>query len=139
MKLWQLFIEISSLFSVILLYYYIFRDRFLQLTQTAEDNCLYVVVGTKIDLVKSTSREVNTQDGLRLAQEVNAKLNLKEIPYYETSSITGQNVNRVFEYILNNLLPLDGTAKHKRSASGVVELEKGKKQAAQAEAKSGCC
>ena len=119
-------------------YLYLNRNRFLQLTQTAEENCLYVVVGTKLDLLKEVKREVTLQEGLLLTQEVNARLKLKDIPYFETSSISGHNVSRVFEYILNYILPLDGSVPSKKSPPGVVELD-GSKKGKGEEKKSGCC
>ena len=105
------------------------RARFLPLLQSAEEDCLLVVVGTKLDLLNAVkSRPIPRQDAILLATEINSG-NLGSVPYFETSSITGQNVNKVFEYILNHCLPLDDTGendvrKPAMKSSSVIDLEK---------------
>ena len=101
-----------------------------------------VVVGTKVDLLTKTQRRVSQQDGLLLAKKINSS-RPQELPYFETSSLTGHNVNRVFEYIFDTLLPLkEGEQRYYRKTnSGVVHLEESPKQKeAEGESeKSKCC
>ena len=81
---------------------------FVPLLQAALDNCVVVVVGTKLDLVATGNRAVERADAVALAQELNAASTGKHEPYFETSSLTGDNVQAVFEYIFNNCLPQAG-------------------------------
>ncbi len=118
----------------------------MSLLEAAEENCLCVVVGTKLDLVTQETRKVSQKDGLMFAKEINKK-DLSEIPYFETSSMTGQNVNKMFEYIFDYLLPLkEGEQRYyRRTTPGVVNLQgyaKGKEDQGQGqnvEGKSKCC
>ena len=98
------------------------RARFLPLLDAAEEDCLLVVVGTKTDLLSESNRAVDMQEALVFSKEIN-KRKLNEIPYFETSSKTGHNVNRVFEYILANRLPEDGSGLKQRRTS-TVDLDK---------------
>ena len=86
-------------------------------------------MGTKVDLLTQTERKVSQQDGLLLAKQINSS-RPQELPYFETSSLTGQNVNRVFEYIFDTLLPLrEGEQRYYRiNTPGVVHLEASPKQ-----------
>ncbi|KAI0232036.1 Ras-related protein Rab-7b [Lamellibrachia satsuma] len=79
------------------------RARFKTLLQDANKDCLVVVVGTKLDLLSSQAREVSQDDALVLARELNTG-SLKQLPYFETSSLTGQNIVKVFEYIFTEKL-----------------------------------
>ena len=105
-------------------------ERHLQLLEAAEPNCLIVVVGTKIDLVTNDSREVPSSAGERLALEQNEKKgrlrsSFKKKPFFETSSKSGENVEEVFDYILNTCLPLDDekTAKKSVRRTSALNLE----------------
>ena len=96
----------------------------------SEPNCLVVVVGTKTDLVTNDSREIPSSAGERLALEQNEKKgrpreNFKEKPFFETSAKTGQNVEEVFDFILNTCLPLDDeeTAKMSVRKTSALTLE----------------
>ena len=104
-----------------------YRSRFIPLLTSANDHALVVVVGTKLDMLTSENhmRQVSQSQGHDLCREVNAGRSLAQVPYFETSSMTGSNVERVFDYILHECLPLDGDAavKIKRRTS-TVDLEK---------------
>ena len=95
------------------------QEIFIPLLQDSVDNCLTVVVGTKVDLLESEQREVRFSEGVELAvQQHNFHLQralkhnpntfLKDIDgsklYYETSSKTGKGVDGVFEDIQCMLL-----------------------------------
>lgn len=95
------------------------REIFIPLLQDSVDNCLTVVVGTKKDLLESQEREVRTSEGVELAVQQhqfqlqralkhNPNTFLKDLDgsklYYETSSKTGDGVNRLFEDIQCTLL-----------------------------------
>jgi Ras family len=79
-----------------------FRALFVPLLQCALDSCLNIVVGTKLDLVASKGRAVEAADGLKLARELNPGTDCQS--YFETSSLTGDNVNEVFEFIFKTCL-----------------------------------
>ncbi|XP_064597019.1 ras-related protein Rab-20-like [Liolophura sinensis] len=83
--------------------------RFTPLLEAADEKCVRVVVGTKLDLVKPGSREITLEEGEHFASEINEHIpkdRLKHIPYFETSSVTGESVEKMFEFILDYCLPL---------------------------------
>lgn len=102
----------------------------MQLLDASEPNCLIVVVGTKTDLVTSNSREIQSSAGERLALEQNEKKgrprsSFKDKPFFETSAKTGENVEEVFDFILNTCLPLDDeeTAKNSLRRTSGLDLQ----------------
>ena len=79
------------------------------LLEYANDDCIKVLVGMKLDLVSQTNREVTPDRGILFARDINPQT-LSDLPYFETSSVSGHNVNRVFEYILEHCLgPISST------------------------------
>ncbi|PFX25970.1 Ras-related protein Rab-20 [Stylophora pistillata] len=95
------------------------RERYLQLLDASEPNCLVVVVGTKKDLVTGSFREIASCAGESLALELNEKKgrasgSFNEKPFFETSAKSGENVQKVFDFILNTCLPLDNEDTAKR-------------------------
>ncbi|ELU15702.1 hypothetical protein CAPTEDRAFT_56170, partial [Capitella teleta] len=102
------------------------RARFKGLLEAAEDDCLVVVVGTKLDMVTEENRAVPPQDAKALARELNTQ-QLTELPYFETSSLSGHNVDRLFEYIFQHCLPVNESGQaiaepKNRKRSGTVDL-----------------
>ncbi len=128
------------------------------------DNCLTVVVGTKVDLVDEDpdSRQVRSSQGVELAvrqHEFQVQRALKHTPdtflkdiegsklYYETSAKTGKGVERLFEDIqclVLDQLDKSGAAAAKKkagsksSAGKVVDLEGGR-DLTDGDRKTGCC
>ena len=111
---------------------------FLPLLEQQAPSCMTVVVGTKLDLVKSKGREIGASDGRSLAQnqhqkqmskalESNPNSFLKKLDpqelYFETSSKTGDGVSALFSYIERILLGQlqqthpSGSSKRDRSVS----------------------
>ena len=66
--------------------------------ELADKNCIIVLVGNKLDLVDSFSnkREVTKEEG-----EVFAYLN--KLSFYETSAFNKENVNEIFEDLVENI------------------------------------
>ncbi|XP_064652100.1 ras-related protein Rab-20-like [Lineus longissimus] len=96
--------------------------RFLPLLEGVEEKetCLKVVVGTKSDVVTPATREVTSEEAINFTRSINnISLLSKNVPYFETSSKTGENVSLLFEYMLERLLPLDGTEVRKDRMNGV--------------------
>ena len=126
-------VYVSFFFSRFILH---FRARFLPLLESAREDCLKVVVGTKSDLVES--REITPEEAKQFSREINQNVNLSKLksdPYFETSSKTGNNVTRVFEYIFDYCLPLsDEEKKHSHSRRDTVQLYD-----TSTENKRGCC
>ena len=94
------------------------RARFTPMLGAANDDCLRVVVATKLDLVSPEQREITVEEGRRLARELNEHIDLSKAPfepYFETSSKNGKGVNEVFEYIFQYCLPLSDEQKKKQS------------------------
>ena len=85
--------------------------------------------------MEKKTRYVTQEDTFSLASELNSQ-QLDSIPYFETSSISGQNVDRVFDFILNHCLPLDNAQGSSKRSSSVVDLSNSKNTPS---AKSGCC
>jgi len=82
------------------------RAIFVPLLDSALDNCVKVVIGTKSDLLTTRGRAVSFEDGQNLAKEINQPLlNIASV-YFETSSLTGLNIEEVFESLFDLSLPL---------------------------------
>jgi len=123
----------------------VLKERHLQLLEATEPNCLIVVVGTKTDLVTRDSREVPSSVGEKLAIEQNERKGrprggFNVYPFFETSAKTGNNVDKVFEFILNTCLPLDDeeTARNSLSKMSGLNLEQKSHKSHSHESKS-CC
>lgn len=117
----------------------VLKERHIPLLESAEKNCFCVIVGTKLDLVNDSTREISSDIGRSLAQHQNKDkdLNLKSVPYFETSSKTGKNVNDVFSLILNTCLPLSEPSKAETTKDGVVDLARSRETSTHAKKK--CC
>lgn len=107
-------------------FHFCFSLRFLALLP--EENCVKVVVGAKLDLVTDdTQRKVTRQEGRQLAAEINEEFLAKgdgetQIPFFETSSKTGEGVVEAFEYIFKHCLsPISDEYKLKAKA-GTLRL-----------------
>ena len=123
----------------------VLKERHLQLLEAAEPNCLIVVVGTKTDLVTRDSREVPSSVGEKLAIEQNERKGrprsgFSVYPFFETSAKTGNNVDKVFELILNTCLPLDDeeTARNSLRKMSGLNLEQKSHKSRSHESKT-CC
>ena len=107
---------------------------FIPLLEEQAGACMIVVVGTKLDLVKTKGREIGASEGLMFARtqhqkhlakamETNPNTFLKKINenelYYETSSKTGEGVSALFKYIEKTLL-----LQLKMSTAGSVTKER---------------
>jgi len=97
-----------------------------ELKYHAEPDIVIVLVGNKVDLVEKNPslRKIPREAAQRLAQEYN-------MTFEETSAITSENVNDVFEKLLKDVLR---TKHHNRGRDASVILTKngGNKQ-------EGCC
>lgn len=121
-------------------------ERHLQLLEYTEPRCLFVVVGTKADLVTSKTRQVARTVGEKLALEQNEKKgrpknSFSVDPFFETSAKTGQNVEKVFEFILQTCLPLDDseTASKSIRKTSVVDLGQRSSKHLCEDSKGNCC
>ncbi|CAG5121504.1 unnamed protein product [Candidula unifasciata] len=100
--------------------------RFGSILEAANEDCLKVVVGTKLDLVSSESRDITPEEGKKLAKELNEHLDLRkapQVPYFETSSLNDENVKDVFEYIFQHCLPLSPDQKKQYQQLSLVDLK----------------
>ncbi|XP_022794248.1 pyruvate dehydrogenase phosphatase regulatory subunit, mitochondrial-like [Stylophora pistillata] len=114
------------------------RERYLQLLDASEPNCLVVVVGTKKDLVTGSFREIASCAGESLALELNEKKgrasgSFNEKPFFETSAKSGENVQKVFDFILNTCLPLDNEDTAKSSNNDEKDTSNGTRACEEAE------
>jgi len=60
----------------------------------------YILIGNKIDL--TDQRMVSTEDGINFAKKINAS------DYIETSAKSGENAEKAFENLVNQILKLQG-------------------------------
>lgn len=106
--------------------------RHTRLLDVVADNCIMVLVGTKIDLVnkshdgKVKKREVSTDAAVHKALEYTERWSsLKHpsgtLPIFETSSKTGEKVNNVFEYIFQTIAP-SSAPQRSTTPTGLIEL-----------------
>jgi len=82
------------------------RALFVPLLESALPDCVKVVIGTKCDLLTTTPRAITVEDGHTLAREINGPdMAHRDGLYFETSSLSGLNVEEVFESIFNLCVP----------------------------------
>ncbi|XP_041361590.1 ras-related protein Rab-20-like [Gigantopelta aegis] len=99
--------------------------RFTPLLESANKDCLVVIVGTKLDLVTPESREILVEEGKKLSMELNEHIDtstLSRPPYFETSSLNGHNVKDVFEFVFQHCLPLSDSQRKNQHVSNTVDL-----------------
>ena len=72
--------------------------------QEEYDNCLYYILGNKVDL--EAEREVETHEGEMLVNLLNSKRpkDFPKVKFHEVSGITGQNVDQIFDDIATRVL-----------------------------------
>ncbi|XP_022106242.1 ras-related protein Rab-20-like [Acanthaster planci] len=124
-------------------------ERYLPLLDAAKEDCLLCLTGMKLDLTNDKAR-VDRQQAEKFAVQVNepryrdaAEAGLPK-PYFETSSLTGENVDKVFEFIFSTLLPVtkDGTSiqrKASQQSRGIVHVEADDDQSPQMSKSKSCC
>ncbi|XP_075446826.1 ras-related protein Rab-20 [Ascaphus truei] len=137
------------------------EDRFLALTDTASDDCIFAIVGNKVDLTDdsalvseideerprsaSTSSKVrkqaHTEDAVALYKRIikYKMLDEKDVPAaekmcFETSAKTGYNVDLLFEGVFDMVVPL--IVKRANGPQDIVNLAHGNQGK---RAKNGCC
>lgn len=79
--------------------------RYVELLSMVDDFALKVVVGTKSDLLNDYKRQVPSSDAELFARSLNQLSAKDKAPYFETSSATGDNIETVFEYIVEHCYP----------------------------------
>ncbi|KAM7292844.1 putative RAB-20 [Ixodes scapularis] len=79
--------------------------RYVELLHMVDDFALKVVVGTKTDLLKDCKRQVSSAEAEMFARNLNHTAAKDKAPYFETSSVTGNNIETVFEYIVERCYP----------------------------------
>lgn len=110
------------------------RTRFLPMLNSAKDSCVYVVVGTKLDLSNSEDdppvKRVDADEARQFAIEINSHLPDGTftddcVPFFETSSKSGDGVDNLFTFIFDLLLArVEKEPDIETVNPGVVEVEK---------------
>ena len=136
-----------------------YSTHFLSLLESAEPDCLNVVVGTKLDLLSADNRHSQTtateqksadnqttktrvpvERGIAFAREMNKNRHFEtDVPYFETSSLATINVDEVFEYIFKTLLPLGPGVDVRKTRSGSLLDLNDAKTKEQPQPKKKCC
>ncbi|KAG9492236.1 ras-related protein Rab-20 [Eleutherodactylus coqui] len=136
------------------------EDRFLDLTDTASDDCIFAVVGNKIDLTDDLEaaesdgerlrrgsatklrKQVHTEDAIALYKRIMKYRMVDEIHApaadkmcFETSAKNGYNVDLLFESVFNMVIPLIV----KKKANGPDDTVNLAQNHHVKKAKSGCC
>lgn len=128
-------------------------QRHSRLLETVSNQCVMVFVGTKLDLLnkklngKTYTREVTFEESTQQALEFSDRWSSKRhplgmLPSFETSSKQNQNVNDVFEYIFETILPSSARAAQRTpSPSGLIRLDPNSKEdsGCHEQTKSKCC
>lgn len=85
--------------------------RYIPILNGVNSATLKVVVGTKKDLLRARKRQVTEEEALELTTQLNPQLDGKNavVPYFETSSKTGFNVDEMFEYVFQYFYPNGGS------------------------------
>lgn len=125
------------------------QDTYVPLLRDANDSCLTVVIGCKADCIKSSGRSVSEENGRKLAKEQHLKQLERarkasspsfldnvdgEKSFFETSALSGTNVEEVFDYIRGILL---NDSKSPGSTGDTVTLTQNQQK--QQKAKNSCC
>lgn len=140
------------------------EDRFLGLTETANNDCLFAIVGNKVDLTtergpeggekeqacgkagscvsSKVPKQVHPEDAMALYKKIlkYKMLDEKEMPAaeqmcFETSAKTGHNVDLLFETLFDLVVPMI-TRQRAEESSQIVDITICK---APKQARSGCC
>ncbi|XP_073520422.1 ras-related protein Rab-20 [Phyllobates terribilis] len=137
------------------------EDRFLGLTDTASDDCIYAVVGNKIDLTdehegeeefggeglrkgsaSKLRKQVSTEDAFALYKRIIKYKMVDEVHApaadkmcFETSAKTGHNVDFLFDSVFNMVIPLIV----KKKANGPDDTVNLAQNHHEKKTKSGCC
>lgn len=140
------------------------EDRFLGLTETANNDCLFAIVGNKVDLTmergpeggekeqacgkagscvsSKVPKQVHLEDAMALYKKIlkYKMLDEREMPAaeqmcFETSAKTGHNVDLLFETLFDLVVPMISRQRAEESSQIVdITICKAPKQA-----RSGCC
>ena len=89
---------------------------------------IMIILGNKVDIKE---REIKSEEGIKFAKD-------RDLPYFETSSITMQNINEAFKKMVKIILKSQKENKLKRSESK-TELKKDKHKKEQKGSSGGCC
>lgn len=66
-----------------------------------------VIVGARLDLVESKGRKVSKTDAQRLSRALNP--DIEEVQCFETSSLTGEGITEMFEYVFKTYLGMQSS------------------------------
>lgn len=138
------------------------EDRFLGLTDSASKDCLFAIVGNKVDLTEEggegaghdpgqvggacacprVPRQVSREDAVALYKKIlrYRMLDEKNMPAaeqmcFETSAKTGHNVDLLFETVFDMVVPMV----LRQKAEGPVETVDLTSQKPPKRTRSGCC
>lgn len=137
------------------------EDRFLSLTETAKDDCLFAIVGNKVDLTMEggekegqvsgkvgscvssrVPKQVHPEDAVALYKKIlkYKMLDEREMPAaeqmcFETSAKTGYNVDLLFETLFDLVVPMI-TRQKAEGPSQTVDITSYKTPK---QTRSGCC
>ncbi|KAG8195702.1 hypothetical protein JTE90_002965 [Oedothorax gibbosus] len=107
--------------------FYNLNERYIPILNDVSSAKLKVIVATKSDLLETNIRKVTEDEGMELAHKSNPNLDFTNsfVPYFETSAITGHNVNKLFEYIFTYFYPFgDDSTKLNNCIRDSIILEK---------------
>ncbi|XP_010618293.1 ras-related protein Rab-20, partial [Fukomys damarensis] len=98
------------------------EDRFLGLTDSANEDCLFIIVGNKVDLTdeageaggaRTVPKQVLREDAVALYKKIlrYRMLDERDVPAaeqmcFETSAKTGHNVDLLFETVFDMVVPM---------------------------------
>lgn len=137
------------------------EDRFLSLTETAKDDCLFAIVGNKVDLTMEggekegqvsgkvgscvssrVPKQVHSEDAVALYKKIlkYKMLDEREMPAaeqmcFETSAKTGYNVDLLFETLFDLVVPMITRQK----AEGPLQTVDITSYKTPKQTRSGCC
>lgn len=137
------------------------EDRFLGLTETANNDCLFAIVGNKVDLTteggekegqvsgkagscvsSKVPKQVHPEDAMALYKKIlkYKMLDEREMPAaeqmcFETSAKTGHNVDLLFETLFDLVVPMI-TRQRAEESSQIVDIASYKTPK---QTRSGCC
>ncbi|XP_072032268.1 ras-related protein Rab-20-like [Amphiura filiformis] len=120
------------------------QERYLPLLEAAKEDCLLCVTAMKQDLLTDSNRAVPQEEAERFALQMNANRYRdtrnapRRKPYFETSALSGQNVDEVFEFIFTTLFGRQGNSGNPAPRKGVINVD-GSGGSGGRQSTGGCC
>merc|ERR1712080_250224 len=101
-----------------------------QLQESLTENITIMLVGNKIDLVDQ--RQISSEQGENVAAQMN-------ILFYETSALTGENINKAFSVLIENVYQQNKKLRERKTQISEKSYSLKGKKVKKTKRRTGCC